>query len=1095
MYSKKISVLASAIGLALAGSGLAAMPVMANTGQQSFPSPGALAGQSATASGRYFITFTEPGLVNYHGGIQGIPATAPNFDGVSKNSSEKLQVNSIAAQSYKAYLEQRRAGHIASMEMAIGHPLKIKFSYGIIRNGVSAALTSAEAARITKLRGVKSVKPVTMRSRQSIFGGPAMIGATSIWDGSTVPIYATATQGQGIKLGVIDSGTQIGHPSFANDPMCGFSNSNPKLHPRDCTQTDVNGVCDGPDANADANDGHGVHTASTAAGNLIDNTVSPTPGLPDGVSMAGVAPCASIYAYRVADHGNGAFYSDYLIAALENTIIDQVDVVNYSIGQHCGTGNPWSDQGFLDMEASDIFVAASAGNTRADCPNPAGHVGNNGPWVMTVAASTLDQLLEPQLSVTGPSPVPALLEHISLTPGRTNLASPADTPLTSATLRSYPANRTGCTSTGGIASATFAPDDIAVLRRSSCNIREVINNATAAGANFLIVTNNQPGTFEIHPVGSYHNVISFSVDQARGDTLLAFADANPAPAFDPDVIYSDGFEFVPAANHALADFAPVAVGLRQGDVLADFSFRGPTPAPYANLTKPDITAPGIDVFAALDNTAGNYGYMSGTSMSAPHVAGAAALVRAVHPSWTPMEVKSALQTTAETTGFQEDGITAWTVDQVGSGRVDLSRAALAGLTLDESVSNFQAANPDGGTLDMRDLNLASLRDTYCSPNCSWSRTVTNHLHRTGNWTISSVDPTGYSLSATPGSFTLAQSQSQTVTFTATTTGAPQFNMQFGQFDLSEDNSHAPPQHLTVAVKAGPPRIRTVPTALSSTQAPATLKNVTLNISNAGGDSLNWNITGTGSAPLWSQTREGSSGIVSSQFQASNDGGYTAADFTIATALRDITGISAEGFDGGKALAGQPSITWTIYSDATGQPDGDPDAGTGTPVWTYTAAPTSAAVSLSDSGNIALDLVAAGESLNLPAGTYWLSVYPTYTDATTRWNWHQGIPQGADAQLIGARYGIYDWTDLSDIVNFADVAFEISGSVACGAPWLSLGPPTSGSLNGRSSDAMNVGFNSTGMTAGTYTAYACIASNDPTHPVTTIPVSMTVQASP
>ena len=74
-------------------------------------------------------------------------------------------------------------------------------------------------------------------------------------------------------------------------------------------------------------------------------------------------------------------------------------------------------------------------------------------------------------------------------------------------------------------------------------------------------------------------------------------------------------------------------------------------------------------------------------------------MRAVKPSWSPMEVKSALMTTAKINGFQEDGTTAWTVDQVGSGRVDLTKATRAGLTMDETVDRFVAANPSGGTLE------------------------------------------------------------------------------------------------------------------------------------------------------------------------------------------------------------------------------------------------------------------------------------------------------------------------------------------------------------------------------------------------------------
>ncbi len=1095
MKSTRITVLASAIGLAIASAGITAAPAIAHAGQTS---PAGLEAQQngvPNPSGRYFITFSEPGLVNYQGGIQSIPATAPHFDGIHINSSRKLQIHSAAAQSYKAFLTQKRQQHLASAERAIGHALDVKFVYEVTRNAVSVHLTPAEAARIARLDGVKSVTPVGVASRDSVYGGPTFIGATGIWDGSKVPAYASATKGEGIKIGVIDTGTNEGHPSFTNDPMCGFSSANPKLHPRDCTSTDGSGVCNGPDPNADSGDGHGVHTSSTAAGNLIDNTVTPAPFLPDGVSMAGIAPCASVYAYRVADHSNGSLLGDYLLAAVENAIMDQVDVVNYSIGPTCGGGNPWNQLQFLDMESADIFVAASAGNTRTgQCEDPTGLVGNNGPWVTTVAASTQDEQLGPQLQVAAPAPVPAPLQEIALTPGSTTLQAPDTTDLNDATIRSYPTNPEACTTSGGIPAGTFAAGEIAVLQRGSCNFSEKITNAANAGADFVIIANNQPGDLSMDTTGAPTSVAAFSIDQTHGDALISFADSNPPPANNPDLIFADGFEVVSATSFAIADYHRVAVSAIQGDVLADFSFRGPTPAPYDNLTKPDIAAPGVNIYAALDAGEGSYGFYSGTSMSSPHIAGAAALVRATHPSWSPMEVKSALMTTASTAGFEEDGSTPWTADDVGSGRVDLSKASLAGLTLDESSSNFLDANPNGGTLDMRQLNLPSLRDSNCNSSCSWTRTFRNRLNQSGNWTIATDAPNGYTLSATPSSFSLAPGYTQTVTFTATASGAPQFDMQFGQIKLTEDNAKSPEQHLTVAVKVKPPAIATAPSPLTSTQEPDTQENVSLNVSNVGGGTLNWNFTSSGSGTIWEQANNGTSGIISTHFEDSDTGGYTAADFTISGGSSTVSHIAVQGFDNANLLASQSSITWAIYGDAAGEPDGDPDAGTGTPVWTYTAAPTSTGISLSGSGNISLDLAAAGQSLSLPAGTYWLSVYPSYADDSTRWNWSQGEPKGADAKLISSYFGISSWTDLSGLVSFADVAFQIDGTVTCGAPWLSLGPPTSGSLGGGGSDAVNVTFDSTGMADGTYTAYACIASNDPAHPVTTIPVSMTVQTA-
>lgn len=1095
MKSVQITALASAVGVALVGAGTMSDLEARTSGSAQFHAhtqatpgitrSGALAADVAAtqgdvdsaSSGRYIITFNEPGLVRYQGGVNNIPRTAPHVDGVTTNSSRKFEIDSAASQAYKSYLAGKRNEHIADIERKLGHALSIRFTYDVTRNGISAALTPGEAALVAKMSGVASVKPVVQRSLDT-FRGPTFIGANTIWDGTSVPSYDTASMGEGVKVGVIDTGTYIGHPSFANDPVCGFTAASPKLFPRDCT-TNNGSSCTGSSPNAAAGEGHGVHTSSTAAGNKIDNTVTPAPLLPDGVTMSGVAPCASVYSYRVADD-SGSIYSDFLEAAFQNAITDQVDVANYSIGPTCGGGNPWSDMDFLDMEAADIFVAASAGNTRSTCTDPVGHVANNYPWVMTVAASTQDQIISPQLSVTGPGTPDASLVGIPMNPGSTTLAPADTTDMTGASLHTYPANPTACTASGGIASGTFTASEVAILRRGTCSFTEKITNAYNAGARMVVITNNASGSLNMNTTDSPTDVAAFSIaDMTIGDALIAFGDANQGTA--------------------VGDYHRAAIGERQGDVLAGFSFRGPTASPYQNLTKPDITGPGVDIFAAEDAASGDYGLMSGTSMSSPHLAGSAALVRGVHPDWTPMEVKSALQTTATNDGFQEDGTTPWTPDQVGSGRVDLTKAALAGLTLDETTANFQAANPSGGTIDQTQLNLASLRNVACPGTCTWTRTFKNRLHSTGNWTISADNPAGYTVTASPSSFSLAQDATQVVTFTAT--GASS-SIAFGDVVLHETGSQSPDQHLTVAVagtSGADPAIDVSPTSLTSDQDADTTQTQTLTVANTGGGTLTWSVASTADGALWSQPQGGTSGIISDYSTATSSGGFTAADFQVGS-MAVIGKITTPGFDNTNSLPSQSAITWKIYNDANGEPSGVPESGTDSPVWTYTAAPGSTGITITDSGVIALDIAAAGQSLSLPPGTYWLSVYPTYsndvgTSGAARWNWFQAVTVGEPGKLIWDDAGVSSWTNLGDLTSDAitDVAFQIDGSVQCGASWLSTSP-VGGSVPGGSSNQVSVEFDSTGLAEGTYSTNLCISSNDADHAMTLVPVTLNVGGS-
>ena len=163
----------------------------------------------------------------------------------------------------------------------------------------------------------------------------------------------------------------------------------------------------------------------------------------------------------------------------------------------------------------------------------------------------------------------------------------------------------------------------------------------------VVIRNNQPGTISMDTTGQ-PNVPAYSIsDQTIGDALNAFVDANP--------------------NNATINFNPQGTVPVQGDLLADFSLRGPDPAPYQDIQKPDITGPGVNIYAAIPINSRGYGNNSGTSMSSPHNSGPAALIRAVHSHWTVRGVKSAMMMTSFNGGIKEDGTTPWDPDDVGSG--------------------------------------------------------------------------------------------------------------------------------------------------------------------------------------------------------------------------------------------------------------------------------------------------------------------------------------------------------------------------------------------------------------------------------------------
>ncbi len=284
-----------------------------------------------------------------------------------------------------------------------------------------------------------------------------------------------------------------------------------------------------------------------------------------------------------------------------------------------------------------------------------------------------------------------------------------------------------------------------------------------------------------------------------------------------------------------------AGGAAQGDVLAGFSFRGPTPAPLRDLQKPNITGPGVSIYAAVP---GGYQFISGTSMSGPHLAGAGLLVAQAHPDWAPSEIKSAIEMTAFKGGFKENGSTPWNWDDVGSGRVDLTKAALAGLVMDETFQNFLDANP-AASGDVRTLNLASVRNLDCTPNCTFIRTVRNTLGTSSSWTAtgSAID-SNFNVDVSPSSFDFIgdTSETQVLTITVSPMGDLTSGVAFGEVLFSENSSQSPDLHLTVAISGvGGPEIAVTPSSLSFSLDAGQSDSATLAISNTGTDTLNWTI--------------------------------------------------------------------------------------------------------------------------------------------------------------------------------------------------------------------------------------------------------------
>ncbi|HID49387.1 MAG TPA: hypothetical protein EYP40_07240, partial [Chromatiales bacterium] len=305
-----------------------------NVGQPGFQSPVVKSRTRSDGRSIYLIRLEQAPVASYRGGLRGLASTSPEVMG-----ELKLDVRSAEARAYRAFLEDRQEQILDAITQRVGHEPETVYRYYYGNNGMAVWLTADEAAQVRELPGVISVQRDTKRQLHTD-AGPAWIGASDLWAGSG---GLSPTQGEGIVMGVIDTGINPSNPSFADVGADGYDHTNPR------GASNYVGVCNPGDPGYDVtfpcndkligawgyptvNGGdprdynrHGSHTASTAAGNHVDAVlVAPTVNL--AARISGVAPHANIIAYA------GCCTASALAAAIDHAIADGVDVINYSIG-------------------------------------------------------------------------------------------------------------------------------------------------------------------------------------------------------------------------------------------------------------------------------------------------------------------------------------------------------------------------------------------------------------------------------------------------------------------------------------------------------------------------------------------------------------------------------------------------------------------------------------------------------------------------------------------------------------------------------------------------------------------------------------------
>ncbi|KAL3820940.1 hypothetical protein ACJIZ3_006845 [Penstemon smallii] len=408
--------------------------------------------------------------------------------------------------------------------------------------------------------------------------------------------------------------------------------------------------------------GHGTHTASTAAGNFVRG--ANVFGNANGTA-AGIAPLAHIAIYKVCVIRCSE--SD-ILAAMDVAIDDGVDVLSLSIG---GPAIDFYDEsvavGAFSAIERGIFVSASAGNNGPFL----GSVENGAPWLLTVGASTTDRRIV-ATAVLGNNE--ELNGESTYQPPNYDSSTPL--PLVYPRLNSSNVNASFCTpdSLQNIdVRGRIVLCEVGIIGRIAKGV--AVRNAGGAA---MILINQQPQGY--YTYSDSHVLPATHLSYADGLRIRAYINTTAQPV-------------------ATISFRGTVIGDDRAPTVASFSARGPNLSSLGIL-KPDIIGPGSNILAAWHvsvenniNTRSNFNIISGTSMSCPHLSGIAALLRSAHPNWSPAAIKSAIMTTADRVNFAGNLIEDQTfrpasILATGSGHVNIQRATDPGLVYDLQPQDY-----------------------------------------------------------------------------------------------------------------------------------------------------------------------------------------------------------------------------------------------------------------------------------------------------------------------------------------------------------------------------------------------------------------------
>lgn len=791
---------------ALSGACLAATSLSASAAPVLTADPLSPLSKPATSDyvdGNYMVVLKESPVATYTGGTKGIPATKPA-------AGERLDPKAKEVKQYKKHLDSAQEAVIKSAGVK---PLNKATT---VVNGFSANLTAKQAAKLARDGRVMSVTK-SRNFRPDTITSPEFLGltkGTGAWRKYGIPRKA----GEGVVVGIIDTGITPNHPSFSGRKMPAKETgrvNRPSMDAEGNTtmlKSDGNmfyGQCETGEGFtlAHCNDklisarafsanlrkpfedkgektpiidaevfsprdthGHGTHVASTAAGNF---------GVPMNQNgdllgrISGMAPAAKVASYKVCferSDGVGPCNSNDSVMAIDTAVNDGVDVLNYSISGTTSMVNDPVAMAFFNAASAGVFVAASAGNSG---PTPS-TVNHNTPWLTTVAASTHANyegtlVLGDGQKMLGASSTRKGLPETKMVHAR-ELAK-IDVPSVDAAL---------CLEN------TLDPEKakglIVVCDRGLIARTDKSKHAKEAGAVGSVLLNVGPGGLNAdpHTIPTVHLPVDYKddlyayleKDGSKGAILTGNQSGKPSPA------------------------VPQVTG---------FSSRGPAIANDGELLKPDIAAPGSSIAAGVAPVlrgGSMFTLMSGTSMASPHIAGLAGLIYGKHPHWSPMTIKSAMMTTAR------NNLTAAGAEDVdnfatGAGNVDPTKFFNPGLVYDSGPMEWASFIAGSGVeidgiepVRPIDFNSPSLALPHLVGSETVTRTVT--AMTPGTYKASANIP-GVDMVVEPATLTFAKA-GEKKTFTMKVTNK---NAKMGAYVHGSMSWTGPANDVTIPVSVRP----------------------------------------------------------------------------------------------------------------------------------------------------------------------------------------------------------------------------------------------------------------------------------------------------